>query len=367
MEMPKDLDKLVNKLGSSLTKQHKADAADKEDRPEPETEEGGSKKKRKTNRSASQIIRGAESKLAAYTKSLQIEQFDLFPGREYPTPFARIPLFIPSHRDRAREIQNKNLLKNDFTQLESSWDGGGVYRSGPPLTVFDEDTFIGMLHLRKAGLSGLSSKMPSKNTGELGKIEAGQDVHLHAYAKKVKVHAGYFMVSELETLIAGKKPPKNGWPGSRLTTRRESIERLGATILKFTRPQNLDQFRGKQIQMLSIDWVGDKSDSCYFFEIHPAVVHWLDVFRTYIDLDIRRQLTTFGKSLHRFLSSQKNNKHYSKNFADICDAIGCFDSPGEAKRKAEGQLKKLVKLGFIKEWSFYGTGRRSALILEVTF
>lgn len=366
--MSNNFKKSLDILGESVKQKNKGKVEKTQKGDDSEIiQEGAKKRGRKTGKSNHKIIKDAGSKLESYAKRLNIKQFDLFPGHEYPTPFTRIPLFIPSHRKRAREIQNDSLLKGDFTQLESSWDGGGVFRSGPALTVYDEDTFIGMLHLRRFGLEGIPSNMPSKNIGIL--TEGGEgETNLYSHNnKKVKVHSGYFLVSEVESLIVGRRPPKNGWPGSNLTKRRESIERLGATILKFTRPQNVDEFRGKQIQMVAIDWIGSESDACYYFEIHPAVVVWLDVFRTYIDLNIRRKLTPFGKSLHRFLSSQKSNKEFSKSFEDVCAAIGCFDSQGEAKRKSERQLDRLIELGFLSAWKITGTGRGEPFVLHVNF
>lgn len=316
---------------------------------------------RRSGKDGGSIRRSAEQVLRHYAEQANIEQYDLFPGDEYPTPFTRLPLFVPAQRKKAREAQIAATRNEDFVKLNSRWDRGGVYRAGPALTVYDEDTFIGLLHLRAMGFAGTASRMPSKRIGKTpGEL-------VSASVSKVKVHAGYCVVSQLETVIRGTAPPKKGWSGRDIALRRESIERLGATILRFTSPQNLDHYRGKQIQMLSIDWIGDKSDACYYFEFHPAIVRWLEEFRTYVDLKIRRKLTPFGRALHRFLSSQKSNKRYDVEWATVLEAIGFRGSAGNAKRLGLEQLEKMVSLGFIAEARIDGTGRRDPFMLRVVF
>jgi hypothetical protein len=319
------------------------------------------KRVRQSGKSANQIARSTKKKLESYANALQIEQFDLFPSKEYPTPFTRIPLFTPVQRQKARALHSEQTKTTDFVKLESKWDKGGVYQAGPPLTVYDEDTFIGLLHMRKKGFSGKASNMPSKRIAEGGKSINPTD------ESKVIVHSGYFLVTELETLIRGQKPPKKGWSGTDLKKRRESIERIGATVLRFTQPQNLDCYRGKQIQIVSVEWIGDRSDACYYFEFHPAIVAWLLAFRTYIDLSIRRQLTPFGKALHRFLSSQKSNNTYKRDWEVVLRAIGFSGRAAEAKRKAKPQMEKLVSLGFMSSGEIIGNGRSEPYVLKVSF
>lgn len=325
-------------------------------------EEKGEKVRRSRKGSNRKISQEADNKLLEFTKQLNIKQFDLFPRKEYPTPFTRLPLFSPSQRKKAREAQNITTADGDFIKLKSTWDKGGVFKSGPALTVFDEDTFIAMLYMRIMGLVGPSSNMPSKRMGARKK-----EVTTGFETSDVLVHAGHFLVSDIETFVMGKKPPANGWPGSNIKRRRDSIERLGATILKFTQPQGLDKYRGKQLQMITLDWLGDKADACYYFELHPALVSWLNDYKTYIDIGIRRQLTPFGKALHRFLSSQSSNATYTKRWDDVLEAIGYIGKLSEAKRKATGQLEKLVELNFITAGEITGNGRSSAYTLTVSF
>jgi hypothetical protein len=315
---------------------------------------------RKTGKSARSIMRDAEATLRRFAEEVGIEQFDLFPGREYPTLFTRVPLFPPMQRSRAREQQALATKKSDFVRLKSRWDKGGVYRSGPALTVVDEDTLAGLLQLRSIGFSGNELLMPSKKMG-------GKNEMILSGGKNVVVHAVYCIVSELETLIKGREPPKKGWSGTVIKRRRESIERLAATNLRFEQPKGLDMYRGKIIPIIELDWVGSKDNACYYVQFHPAIVKWLEDYRSYINLDIRRELTPFGKALHRFLSSQTSNTTYNVDFEVLLEAIGYEGRIGEAKRHAVGQLKKLIELDFIKEYFFAGNGRKDPYQLSVRF
>jgi len=353
--MSTDLTKSIQKLGDIL--RSKVDSADISTETLPQEINKTTNK----GKSSTKIAKIAEKKLLNFITDFNIEQFELFPSREYPTPLSRIPLFTPSQRNKARELEIEKTKDTDFIRLNSTWDKGGVYKSGPTLTVYDEDTFIGLLLLRKSALKGKPSKMPSKHMNHTGSTISNNN------EKDVLVHSGYFLISELETKIRGTKPPKAGWGGEALKNRRDSVERLGATILKFTQPQNLDKYRGKQIQIVSIDWVSSDKEAYYYFEFHPAIALWLTEFRTYIDFGIRRQLTPFGKALHRFLSSQKSNKFYKKDWEDILVAIGFNGRTSEAKRKGISELNKLVKLGFIKSGSIEGNGRSEAFVMHISF
>lgn len=319
---------------------------------------------RKSGKSAYKIGREVEQTLKRFAQQQGIEQFDLFPGREYPTPFTRLPIFPPVQRKRARSIQAEATQTSDFYKLESRWDKGGVWKSGPALTVYDEDTLIGLLQLRSIGFSGNEDRMPDKVLeGRRGKtFPIGK-------GREVVVHAGYCVVSQLESVIRGEGPPdpSKGWGGKVIRRRRESLQRLGAQVLMFQSPYNLDQYRGKQIQMIQLEWIGDEGDACYYVQFHPAIVVWLEEYRTFIDLAIRRQLTPFGRALHRFLSSQRSNHRYKIELEAIAEAIGHDAKLATMKKQAQPQLKRMIELGFLESAIISGTGRRTPFMLSVIF
>ncbi len=94
---------------------------------------------------APKVIAEAHDRLDIMLRQRGMEPFPLFPTSEYPTPLTRLPLFPPVKKCTARQI----AASGDWVALTSRWDGGGVFKSGPPLTVFDEDTLFGLMTLRQ--------------------------------------------------------------------------------------------------------------------------------------------------------------------------------------------------------------------------
>ena len=125
----------------------------------------------------------------------------------------------------ARETQNA-----DFVKLESRWDKAGVWKAGPALTVYDEDTLAGLMHMRSIGFSGNEQRMPSKLLAK----EKNQNNIIRSPGKDIIVHAVYCVISQLESAIRGHEPPNpsKGWGGVVIKRRRESLERLAGVITK---------------------------------------------------------------------------------------------------------------------------------------
>ena len=330
-----------------------------------ETVTTANKPSRQSGKSAARIGRDVEKLLKQFAEQQGIEQFTLFPGNEYPTPFTRIPLFPPIQRRKARENIARETQNADFVKLESRWDKAGVWKAGPALTVYDEDTLAGLMHMRSIGFSGNEQQMPSKLLAN----DAKRKDILRSAGKDIIVHAVYCVVSQLESEIRGHEPPNpsKGWGGAVIKRRRESLERLAGVSLKFERPHGLDMYRGKTIHIIELDWIGDRDDACYYVQFHPAIVSWLLEYRTFLDMNIRRELTPFGKALHRFLSSQVSNRHYKIELEVLVQAMGWQGKPSEAKKLSIEQLTKMQELGFLKNFQFQGNGRREPFILEVWF
>jgi hypothetical protein len=315
---------------------------------------------RRTGKSARSIRRETKKTLERYANEMGIEQKDFWPGQEFPTLFTRLPIFPPIQRSRAREQQASQLKNSDFVRLSSKWEKGGVWRSGPALTVYDEDTLAALMQMRTIEFSGNELLMPSKQSKR-------NKMTTVSHGKKVTVHAVYCVISELECLIRGEDAPKKGWSGKIIKQRRESIERLAATTLRFEQPKGLDMYRGKLIPLIEVDWAGDPRNACYYVQFHPAIVAWLKDYHTFIDLNIRRLLTPFGKALHRFLASQTSNRNYEIDFETILEAIGYDGVTSEAKRKSISQLEKLKEVNFIEAFEFRGNGRREPFKLLVQY
>jgi hypothetical protein len=323
--------------------------------PTPEPVPGPPKRLRRTGKPSNKILADAQNELERFVRSHGIEQFDLFPGGEYPTPLTRLPLFPPTQRRTAQQlIANSVLDGKDWIPLESRWDGGGVYKSPNTLTVYDEDTLIGIMRLRTLGLSGAGTKMPAP-----AHVPPNVD-------GSVRVHSLCLLVSQLETVIKGYEP-KRGWGGKAISERRQSIERLAATKLKFEKVKNDARYSGTVIDLINVTWIGDRSDACYYAQFHPVVSSWLESYRTFLDIDVRRQLSPTGKALYRFLASQRSNAAYSQRLDIIQQAIGSEEELPEFKRKAREQIKKMIDLEFLESGDISGTGRKTPYKLSVVF
>ena len=313
---------------------------------------------RRSGSSARQVAQRANESLEQFARQHGIEQFDLFPGGEYPTLLTRLPLFPPIQRERARSIAAEKTKAADWIPLESRWDGGGVWKTGPALTVYDEDTLAGLMKLRSHGFCGPSDRLPLPTARSGPGLTTGNST--------TKVHALFCLVSQLETVIQCKEQPK-GWGGRAIKKRRESIERLGAIKLKFERTKNHDEYRGTQIDLLHIDWVGDRRDACYYVQFHPLVSAWLEDYRTFMDLYLRRELSPLGKCIYRFLASQRSNRRYSEELEVIAEAIGVDAPLREMKRQLKVPLETLVSHEFLSSAEITGTGRKTPYRLVVEF
>ena len=320
------------------------------------------KRIRKSGKSAAKITAEAESQIKDFFDRVpQIKQTDIFAGNEFPTLFSRIPLFVPAQRNTARKKQNEKLENADYVELKSAWVDIGLLKAGPPLTTYDEDTLMGLYRFRTKSLVARKSQLPSK------KMLATSTVDPRSDDRKVTVHSGYFLVSQLESEIRGEQPPAKGWSGTVISRRRESLKRLSATTLIAEKLFRHNTTQGANIPLITLNWIGDKSDACYYFEIDEPIVILLNEFRTYIDFAIRRQLTPFGKALHRFLASQTSNKKFQVGLEKLMKAIGFEGRGAEAKRNTVEQLEKLKKVGFIKDGKVEGTGRSTPYKLVVHF
>ncbi|WP_295455620.1 hypothetical protein [uncultured Thiodictyon sp.] len=301
------------------------------------------------------VIAEANARLERFLRERGVEQFELFPSAEYPTPLTRLPLFPPIQRSTAREL----AAASDWITLESRWDGGGVYKAGPALTVYDEDTLFGLMNMRQQGMTGPADRLP---------IAAPPTIAVSGLApgNAVRVHALYCLVSQLETVIQGYTPPR-GWGGRAIAKRRESMDNLAAITLKFQKPKGGDAFHGKPVQLLFIEYVATAEDACYYVQFHPLVSQWLEEYRTFLDFDIRRQLSPLGKAMHRSLASQRSNQTFSIPLTEFFASIGAFGELRDRKREAITQLERLKELLFLEQFTITGTGRRTPWILAVTF
>lgn len=314
----------------------------------------GTQKRKPRTPSTKSIVVSSVDELEHLVRARGLEMTDVFPSSEYPTPFTRLPIFPPVRRETAIE-----RYKGGWTPLTCRWSGGGVDRSGPPLTIYDEDTLLGIMMLREYRLKGPASRMPcpvgSRDPNESGNGDS-----------KIEVHALYVRMSQLESAIQGYVP-KNGWGGKELAARRQSMEDLSGLQLRFERPIRGAAYQRKIINLFETPLLTKGDDSCYYVQFHPLVVEWLESYRTYIDFDLRRKLSPLGRAIHRFLASQRSNRTYRIALSALIEAIGAELDERQIKYRCAKQLQTMQEHGLFHSFSLSGTGRSTPHELCVVF
>ncbi|WP_295386002.1 hypothetical protein [uncultured Thiodictyon sp.] len=300
------------------------------------------------------LVASADNTLETLANQRGVEQSELFPTSEYPTPLTRLPLFPPVTRETAIE-----MFKRGWTRLASRWDGGGVLRSGPALNIYDEDTLLGLMALRSMRLKGLPNQLPVP----LPDLDPKGCAPL---ADVVAVDTLNFRMSQLETAIRGDQP-KGGWSGPGLARRRQSLDDLSGLRLRFEMPRGGLEYSRKMISLFDTRGFSKETDACYYVQFHPLVSQWLENYRTYIDLVLRRKLSDLGRALHRFLASQRSNRTYVIEMATMYEAIGAQERVGKLNHHARVQLGIMQADGFLEAFSITGTGRSHPFVLEVKF
>ena len=263
--------------------------------------------------------------------------YPLQPGSEYPLILTRAPIFLPTRRSVAASLHDDDLS----IPFSTGWGEGRKY--GPPLTVYDEDTLLALAGLRKARLEGDAGRMPIPTRNVI------------PFEKRTRVHALYTTVAEVQEFL---KKPKGGSGHKR---RLESIHRLANVRIQFS--QMSDKTVGKDglkktvvISLIDVQTVDDGNDSFLYVQFPPEMACWLEESFAYIDMDIRRQLTSNGKVIHKHLSGQSTFNLY----ADTLRAITASQlSKKNFMRELRATMKKLHELGWC-EYEIVGNGRSKA-------
>ena len=111
-----------------------------------------------------------------------------------------------------------------------------------------------------------------------------------------------------------------------------------------------------------VDWaqrvLDDGTGVLEFFDntFTPAMAAWFEKAYTYINWNVRRQLSDTGKALHRFLSGQP--KHYEIHVKKLMTALGY---PREYRRFTTDlrvACQQLKDCGWLTDWTIEGNGRK---------
>ncbi|WP_157640371.1 hypothetical protein [Lamprocystis purpurea] len=311
-------------------------------------------KRHRNGHSNQTLVSTASDALETIARQRGLEQTAMCATSEYPTTLTRLPLFPPVTRETAIE-----MFKRGWVKLQSSWDGGGVYRSGPALNIYDEDTLLGLMVLRSRRLMGPADHMPTA----VRRLDTEDTTPTD---ERVQVDIVVFTISQLETAIHGYTPRK-GWGGRELARRRESIEDLYGLQLRFDKVRDGSRYQRVKISLFDIPEFSKERDACYYVQFDPLVSRWLENYHTFISLSLRRKLSDLGKALHRFLASQRSNSVYRIDAITLYEAIGAQDRVWKLNQNARKQLTIMQQERFITSFRIDGTGRSTPFVLHIVF
>jgi hypothetical protein len=257
----------------------------------------------------------------------------------FPTFLARLPLFVPGKRSRQPHETDDGLL------FKTSWGEGK--RHGPALTVFDEDTLIALCRLRQVAINAEGARLP---------VPIGTN-------DRQRVHALRTTVRAVQAECGGA----SSCGGTNLRRRLESIQRLAAQriALSQTTADKLGR-TGSTFSLIELAWLehpgepheDTDGDDCpvarrrYAAEVYvqfpPTMAKFLDSCYSYIDWNVRLQLTDTGKAIHRFLSSQPEDYVISTEL--LRRTIGYPRAYAFFMRDLRGTMERLVDLRWVRHW-----------------
>lgn len=256
----------------------------------------------------------------------------VIPGSEYPSLLTRLPIFLPTKRvTQFKDLDNSTGLKFNTVY------GCGV-RKGPPMTMFDEDVFIALLRLRQQKLIGKGEQLPIELPRTM------KDRSTSVYYVRCSVAE---ILQFLELKNAGNNKP-------RVVT---SVKNLAACTLEFEK-RIRDRYAGVMVEghsmrLLSAEWLVGQFDGWFDIVFSPEVTHWVDKEYTFINWDIRKQLTPLGKALHRYLSSQP--KFHDIPMRKLLEVIGY--NRKNAANELRTAFADMKRIGWIRDYSVVRVGK----------
>jgi hypothetical protein len=290
---------------------------------------------RRKRRSRVNTIEHAQWCLFEMEKNGRFVQHPLEPESEFPTFLTRIPIFVPARRAHLREL----LDDDNAMPFTTSWGEGRKH--GPPLTVYDEDTLIAVGKLRQSRLIGRPSKFPIPISGlcETKRV-ANEDA---------QVHVVQCMLSDIQAVCKTSRGGKNN------KMRLDSLKRLMATTIEFTKTTGEFANVGSGIRLLDIAWDIYEDNAVLYIQFSPVMAMWFDREYTYIDWNVRLTLTDTGKAIHRFLSGQ--SKKYQIATRKLALTIGYMRDQKRFMEDLRETMAHLVKENWLKKYEIIGTGR----------
>jgi len=277
-------------------------------------------------------LRAAARDIGPFGQNNVFKPSDLKPNNQYPSILSRLPIFRPSKRLTQQSIQDAD----NAVGFDTPWGEGR--RHGPPLTTRDEDTLIALLHLRDRCLTGPTSHLP----------ESVRDIY-RSKNGMTSVHRVTCTIDQINSFLGLSDSGKN----YKVTL--ASIKRLNACKIEIENALVDGSRVGGSFDIVKIQWRVFDERGLVDAVFPPVMSHWLKASYTYIDWNIRKQLSPVGKALHRFLSGQP--KKYEIGMTKLAKTIGFDGRTDRLKKTIEKGLEELKKVGWVTDFSVSGTGR----------
>lgn len=285
-------------------------------------------------RSLEHRLREASRDLA-FDAGGRFASYSMKPQSEFPTKLTRLPIFRPSQRRTQRALQDNDNMVPFSTPF------GRGKRSGPPLTVRDEDTLIALLRLRDQVLAGRERDLP-ENVRELYREDGA----------RAEVHRVVCTVQQINEALGLTDSGTNF--GNTLA----SIKRLGHCSIELERDVVEGERSAKYgsiFRLLVVRWLVYEEHGLVDVVFPQTMARWLKESYTYIDWNTRRQLSALGKAVHRYLSGQPRD--YTIELGKLAATIGYDGRREHMRRKFADACEELVTVGWLTEYRISGSGR----------
>lgn len=299
-----------------------------------------------------------DNNLAEELESVVItDQEELFPSRSdpkahYPSGFTSIPIFRPvKHRE----------------EFDTNWGeghhyeclGGAISQFGPGLNIYDQNTYLALLHLASKTKVTETVITKSKN-GEDAYLADGLE-GLPIESKRIKLRGRVTRYELNDYLNRGRSSP-------RLEATMASLVRLAKTTIQYRRDPF---FKGEVLELAGIEAVthllsfkmSTEDDGSIDVEFESGITEMLLAAYAEVDINTKMKLSDVGQSLLIFLSGHKDTKIPIES-NELQQILGFAGAPSKFKeslvgsKSKVGQLALMVELGILKSFKVAGTGRK---------
>ena len=294
-------------------------------------------------RAAPAIREDAQRSMLQAEQSGQYLLLPFAPGSESPSLLTRLPIFSPARRSTQRSMMDEQ----NGIPFQTSWGSGVKY--GPPLTTYDEDTLLALYRLRQYKVIGYPQNLPI----------AVSQMFIDPKTNKTHSHVLHCLVSEINKMCG----TPNG--GRSHKDRLESVKYLSATSLVLD-SKTAEKYvgTGTTIRFMDVAWQEFDRTGVLYVQFSPIVTYWLENQYTFIDWEIRKQLTNTGKAVHRFLSGQP--REYTIFTKKLSETIGYPKAQNKFVQELRRSLDDLVELKWLHSYEIVGTGRATPFKLSIS-